>query len=279
MKSALPSWSIFPFVLVSLVAHVGLFLYAPAWKASDPVLATQSQQLSVRLVMPPPDTELEPSPEPSPEPIAEPVPALPEAPLPEPVQGPVPKQVQEPLHKPVRRPVFEPPPVIPDAPQLFLEPSPKVAEAPKEEPQADPKPVEASAPALEPRPQAEPLPESPTEDGSQASTEVEPQVGPDEQDEAAIEVDAVPDPAWAPPPEYPRRARARGWQGTVILEVRVDAKGKPQGISIHETSGHEILDEAAVEAVARWKFVPGSVGGRPSETTIRVPVTFRFARD
>ena len=268
MKPALPSWSIFPFVVVSLVAHVGLFLYVPAWSERDPVLAMESQQLSVRLVMPPPAVELEP--------VLEPVAELVPKPIEEPAEAPIEEPAPEPILKPVRRPVFEPPPVILDAPELLLEPAPQPAEVTPEEPPTEVEPAEESFPVAAPPPQPEPSPDPPVEELPQVIEEVEPQEGPDELDQAAMEVEAVPDPAWAPPPEYPRRARARGWQGTVILEVHVDAKGLPQRVSVDESSGHEILDSAAQKTVTGWKFIPGSVDGRASESTIRVPVTFRF---
>ena len=41
-------------------------------------------------------------------------------------------------------------------------------------------------------------------------------------------------------------------------------------------SGYEILDEAAIETVRTWKFVPGRSGGRAAASTVHVPVTFRL---
>lgn len=251
-------------MVASLVVHVGLFLYVPAWSDRDPVLAAQSQQLSVRLVMPSQAVELEPVLEPAPTPVEEPI------------QDPVNESPAEPILKFVRRPVFEPPPVIAQAPEPALELASHPAEVPTEEPPTEPESVKETPPVAAPPPQPEPSPDPPVEVVPQAIEELEPQEGPDQQDQAAMEVEAVPDPAWAPPPEYPRRARTRGWQGTVILEVRVDAKGDPGRVSVDQSSGYEILDSAARKAVSGWRFVPGSVDGRASESTIRVPVTFRF---
>ncbi|MEM7518662.1 MAG: energy transducer TonB, partial [Planctomycetota bacterium] len=86
----------------------------------------------------------------------------------------------------------------------------------------------------------------------------------------------VPDPAFAPRPKYPRKARVRRWEGTAILEVEVSESGAPLQIRLHKSSGHAILDEAALETVRTWKFVPGQKGGKASKTTVQVPVTFRL---
>ncbi|MCA9773805.1 MAG: energy transducer TonB, partial [Myxococcales bacterium] len=43
---------------------------------------------------------------------------------------------------------------------------------------------------------------------------------------------------------------------------------------IRKSSGHAILDEAAVESVRRWRFRPGLRGGRPADAWVEVPVRF-----
>jgi protein TonB len=60
-----------------------------------------------------------------------------------------------------------------------------------------------------------------------------------------------------PPPEYPKLARKRGYQGTVILEVLVDCKGKAADLRIFMSTGYPILDRVAMESVKNWLFEPG----------------------
>lgn len=65
-----------------------------------------------------------------------------------------------------------------------------------------------------------------------------------------------------------------GEQGKVMLRVFVGTDGTPQRIEIKESSGFERLDNAAVTAVQRWKFVPGKRNGVPEAMWNIVPVNF-----
>jgi len=58
------------------------------------------------------------------------------------------------------------------------------------------------------------------------------------------------------PPRYPKRAVARGWEGLVVIEVQVSATGAVKGARITTSSGHDILDTAALKAVLGWIFEP-----------------------
>lgn len=89
---------------------------------------------------------------------------------------------------------------------------------------------------------------------------------------------AHPDYRRNPEPDYPVAARRRGQQGTVVLLVMVDAGGKPTEISVQQTSGFELLDQAAVRAVQTWEFEPARVGTTPVASRIEVPVRFTLAR-
>lgn len=76
------------------------------------------------------------------------------------------------------------------------------------------------------------------------------------------------------PPEYPARARRRNQQGVVVLEVAVTRDGRVAKLKIRESSGHEILDRAAVRAVKDWLFEPGQRGGLRVAMPVLVPVRF-----
>ena len=76
-------------------------------------------------------------------------------------------------------------------------------------------------------------------------------------------------------PAYPRPAIQRNMQGTVMLRVHVDASGKPIEVSIEQSSGFRLLDEAALKHIkARWKFVPAQSNGQAVEAWGLVPVEF-----
>lgn len=77
-----------------------------------------------------------------------------------------------------------------------------------------------------------------------------------------------------PKPKYPTIARSRGWQGKVLLRVRVTADGLSEAVTVHRSSGHEVLDESAVAAVEKWKFIPAKQGNTAVACTVIVPIIF-----
>lgn len=75
-------------------------------------------------------------------------------------------------------------------------------------------------------------------------------------------------------PRYPYLARRRGQQGRVILRVRVNAGGDAAAVTIRRSSGYRLLDDAAVDAVGKWLFVPARRGGIAVAGLVDVPVSF-----
>lgn len=79
-----------------------------------------------------------------------------------------------------------------------------------------------------------------------------------------------------PAPRYPIEARRKHEEGTVRLRVVITVEGRVKEIGIAASSGHDSLDEAALAAVRRWRFVPGMQAGRPVEAVGFVPIPFRL---
>lgn len=77
-------------------------------------------------------------------------------------------------------------------------------------------------------------------------------------------------------PRYPRKARRDGWEGTTLLRVLVDPDGAPGRVTVERTSGFDVLDEAAMKAVRRWRFHPARRGVAPLSSWVRIPVVFRL---
>jgi periplasmic protein TonB len=78
------------------------------------------------------------------------------------------------------------------------------------------------------------------------------------------------------PPVYPESARRRGQQGRVILRVSVAPDGDPVQVAVGHSSGFTSLDDAALDAVRRWRFVPAMQNGHPVQAVAEVPVLFRL---
>jgi periplasmic protein TonB len=79
-----------------------------------------------------------------------------------------------------------------------------------------------------------------------------------------------------PRPPYPRMAQRQEWEGTVTLRVQVLPSGRPGVAQVQKSAGHSVLDEAALDAVKGWSFVPATQGGRPVAGWVTVPIAFQL---
>lgn len=79
-----------------------------------------------------------------------------------------------------------------------------------------------------------------------------------------------------PGPSYPYLSRKTREEGVVMLKVRVGSNGRAQSVQVHNSSGHDRLDKAAVDTVRKWRFVPARQAGEPVEAWVLVPVTFKL---
>lgn len=77
-----------------------------------------------------------------------------------------------------------------------------------------------------------------------------------------------------PAPIYPRQSQRRKEQGTVMLEVLILADGSVAELRIKESSGYQRLDQAALNAVAQWRYVPANQGGETIDYWHLQPVAF-----
>lgn len=73
-------------------------------------------------------------------------------------------------------------------------------------------------------------------------------------------------------PVYPPDARAKGVEGTVILDVIIAADGTVKDLTV--LSGDGALAFAAITAVQQWVFEPTLLNGEPVEVETTVAVTF-----
>lgn len=79
-----------------------------------------------------------------------------------------------------------------------------------------------------------------------------------------------------PAPTYPALARRMGEEGKVVLRVFVEPAGRPSQIEIKTSSGSQRLDQAAQDAVWRWKFVAAKRGEEAVGAWVLVPIVFNL---
>ncbi len=97
-----------------------------------------------------------------------------------------------------------------------------------------------------------------------------------DRDEPLVEAQFHADVLRNPKPPYPLLARRRGYEGRVLLSVLVHADGAGSGVTLKQSSGHAMLDEAALDTVKRWRFLPARRGATPVESRVDVPIVFRL---
>ncbi|SFL97408.1 TonB family protein [Rugamonas rubra] len=73
---------------------------------------------------------------------------------------------------------------------------------------------------------------------------------------------------------YPTAARARGEEGVVTLRCRVNRDGQVLSAAIEQSSGHPLLDQAALETLQRAAPLPRIPDERPAQLDLSIPVQF-----
>lgn len=77
-------------------------------------------------------------------------------------------------------------------------------------------------------------------------------------------------------PVYPIIARENGYEGTVILLIKIDHQGRVVNTAIEKSSGYPILDRSALKASRKWRFNPARIENIGIDAKILVPVEFKL---
>jgi periplasmic protein TonB len=92
-----------------------------------------------------------------------------------------------------------------------------------------------------------------------------------------LDVDEMPKVLKSVPPKYPTDALKRGQEGMVFVRTVVNRKGRTEDVAIVPGKGlAPDLDQAALEAIRQWTFVPAKKKGKPVTISIVIPVKFRL---
>jgi protein TonB len=165
-----------------------------------------------------------------------------------------------PAPKPVQAPPSPPKPAAKKPPRKKIQPKPKL----KKKADGAPSAFAATEQVLQQQPEKNDVAKVLANASPAPKAEIQPYT------EAYIR----PDYKYNPKPDYPRTARNRGWQGTVVLRVQVSAEGKPESVSVEHSCGHDLLDKSAAAAVKAWQFVPARRGETEVASTVLVPIVF-----
>lgn len=160
------------------------------------------------------------------------------------------------------------------APTPAHEPAEPIARA-EPAPVSPTSPAPAQTPAQPAATKAEPEPAladtaTPEAPATTATSQDQPRHGPNELPLMDTPLFAEP----PQPPRYPMLARRRGQTGTVWLAVTLDADGSPDRLSLLASSGVAALDQAALDAVSHWRFLPYRIDGQALASRVHIPVQF-----
>lgn len=174
--------------------------------------------------------------------------------------------------------------------QPIVEPAPPAPRPPEPVQRRSPQPPAPTRPQAAPQPVA--LPDLPPSDAAPAGTaEAQPTAPPSTAPSSAPPTAiASPAPPPAPPrvelpssdadylqnprPPYPALSRRMGEQGQVLVRVLIGADGRALQAEVHRSSGYERLDQAALQTVLKWRYLPGKRGGVPEAMWFNVPLNF-----
>jgi periplasmic protein TonB len=231
-------------VTASILLHVLIVIVVPNFDFSKK--EEERQVLKIELQQPTPPAPVQP--------VAEPLPPIeiPEPPKPKPIEKkPDPIIKPKPIKKEAPAPIEEPEPT----------PAPMVEEVIAVQPSLESVPeivIPQPPPPLEPPPPAQP---------SQADI-----------DNALDRYGSLLGRSIAKHKSYPKIAERRGWQGTTLLDLKIDSNGHVLSVAIRESSGYETLDTQAlkmVEKASPFPAPPDVLQGRSFNIT--VPVSFKLA--
>jgi protein TonB len=202
--------------------------------------------------------------------------------LPEPEPRSEPEVKQEPPASVSTPTPVEPPSALEPKIKPTIEPTVEPTIAPTAAPTAAPTVEPAVKPTVSQDPSLSSMRETPaqTQVKSAAVTDSGKAAGPVQQ---RIEPTALPltpahvDPNYLhrPNPVYPALSKRLREEGTVLLRVNLDAQGIVLDINIEKSSGLQRLDQAALEAVKQWRFVPAKRGQVAIPSSALVPIEFK----
>ena len=76
-------------------------------------------------------------------------------------------------------------------------------------------------------------------------------------------------------PTYPKNAKRAEKEGTVKLQVTIGTDGIPKNIVALTKLGFG-LEDAAIAALKKWRFIPGKKKGKDAEMTVNIPFKFKL---
>lgn len=255
-------------IIVLVLSHFGWLGGAAPDTAAGPGSSGIVIPVTLETTETAPDTTTDATPEVSPEPKPEP------EPIPEPIPEPTPKPIPEPTPEPIPEQTSDPTPELPVANQPIpttLQTQP--TQPTQSEPNKTPTPPASPTPPAKPSQASSPTRSMSTGAGQASSANATANATSNAPALTPAHID--PNYLHHPNPAYPAISKRLRETGTVILRVSLDEKGVVQDIAVQTSSDFQRLDQAALEAVRQWRFIPASRGAQPVPASVLVPIEFK----
>ena len=75
-------------------------------------------------------------------------------------------------------------------------------------------------------------------------------------------------------PKYPDVAKEEKIEGRIVVEIVVTKEGTPKDAWVVDAEPPDIFEEAALEAVRKYIFAPGTRNGEAVDARVRLPINF-----
>ena len=100
--------------------------------------------------------------------------------------------------------------------------------------------------------------------------------GPDIEIVPYYKVEVKPTPIIIPKAEYPELARKAGIEGKTVVKALVDVDGSIMAVQVLQSSGNQMLDEAALKAARKSKFTPAKQRDKFVRVWVSIPMQFKL---
>lgn len=91
-----------------------------------------------------------------------------------------------------------------------------------------------------------------------------------------FKVEVKPQPISMPPPEWPELVKRAGIEGSLQVQFLLNVDGTVMDVRILKSSGNQLLDEAAVKSVWKYKFTPAKQRDKPVRVWVSRKIEFKF---
>jgi protein TonB len=90
------------------------------------------------------------------------------------------------------------------------------------------------------------------------------------------ELDQAPRAIVKMPPAYPFKAREQGVEGVVQVKILVREDGSVGEVQIMDSRPKDVFDDAVINAVQRWRFEAGTIGGKKVTSWVVTALHFKL---